>query len=348
VLGAGGLGSLVGGRLAEVGVDVTLIGRPAHTEAIRHGGLHIDGIRGSGVVTSHLAAVAEPGRVRGPVDYLVVTVKTRDTAAALADAELLRPAVHAVLSLQNSIAKDACIAEWIGAPAVVGAATTESATLTAPGRIHHTGTAPVAFYFGELDGRSSARVDDLVAVFVAAGFGCAATSSIGAVEWEKLLQAALMAAFSITAVGFLPDRTITDALQTRPGAEYYVQLATELLAVYRGLGFTPRDYFAPYARFRELAAEDFDTSVQRAVQLGRSMAEGGVRARPSMHDDLLRRRPTEVDESIGEFVRAAGRLGVPAPALTAAYRIVTGYERLVCRGREEHNNIQEVDVEVCT
>jgi len=40
---------------------------------------------------------------------------------------------------------------------------------------------------------------------------------------------------SISAVGFLPDRTITDALQTRPGAEYYVQLATELLAVYRAL-----------------------------------------------------------------------------------------------------------------
>jgi len=147
-----------------------------------------------------------------------------------------------------------------------------------------------------------------------------------------------MAAFSITAVGFLPDRTITDALQTRPGAEYYVQLATELLDVYRALGFTPRDYFAPYARFRELAAEDFDTSVEQAMALGRSMADNGVRGRTSMHDDLLRRRPTEVDESIGEFVRTAKRLGIAVPTLQAAYRIVTGYEAMA----------KEADVDVYT
>jgi 2-dehydropantoate 2-reductase len=256
--------------------------------------------------------------------------------------------VRAALSLQNSVTKDDCLAEWIGAPTVIGASTTESATLTAPGRVRHTGTAPVAFYFGELDGRPSARVDDLVAMFSSAGFGCAATSSIGAVEWEKLLQAALMAAYSITAVGFLPDRTITDALQIRPGAEYYVQLATELLAVYRALGFTPRDYFAPYARFRELAGEDFETSVEHAMALGGSMADNGVRGRPSMHDDLLRGKPTEVDVTIGEFIRAGARLGVEVPAVNAAYRIVTAYERLMAADGRSESSVEEVDVEVCT
>jgi 2-dehydropantoate 2-reductase len=167
-----------------------------------------------------------------------------------------------------------------------------------------------------------------VATFGGAGFGCAATDSIAAVEWEKLLQAALMAAFSITAIGFLPDRTITDALQTRPGAEYYVQLARELLSIYQTLGFTPRDYFAPYAQFRQLAAEDVESSVEKAMRLGRSMADNGIRGRPSMHDDLLRHRACEVDESIGELVRAAERLGVAAPALLGAYRIVCGYQAL--------------------
>jgi hypothetical protein len=36
-----------------------------------------------------------------------------------------------------------------------------------------------------------------------------------------------------------------------------------------------------------------------------------------------------VDVSIGEFVCAAERLGVVAPALLSAYRIVRGYEALV-------------------
>jgi 2-dehydropantoate 2-reductase len=329
VLGAGGLGSLIGARLAQSGVDVTLIGREAHVAAIRSNGLRVEGLRGPGVVHQHLEAVTEPAAVTEPIDYLLVTVKAADTAKAFVAADALRATSRAALSLQNSVTKDDRLAGWIGDANVIGAATTESATLIAPGRVRHTGTAPVAFYFGEPDGRDSERVADLVVSFQNAGFGCAATDSIAAVEWEKLLQAALIAAFSITAIGFLPDRTITDALQTRPGAEYYVQLAHELLSVYQALGFTPRDYFAPYAQFRQMAAEDVESSVERALQLGRSMADNGVRGRPSMHDDLLRGRACEVDESIGEFVRAAERLGVAAPALLGAYRIVCGYQALM-------------------
>jgi 2-dehydropantoate 2-reductase len=78
--------------------------------------------------------------------------------------------------------------------------------------------------------------------------------------------------------------------------------------------------------------------VQRAMRLGRSMAEQGVRGRPSMHEDLLRHRRTEVDESIGEFVGAAARLGVPVPTILAAYRIIGGYEALVTK---------EATVDVC-
>jgi 2-dehydropantoate 2-reductase len=328
VLGAGGLGSLIGARLAESGTDVTLIGREAHVAAIRSNGLRVEGIRGPGVVHQHLEAVTEPAAVTEPIDYLLVTVKAADTAKAFVGADALRATSRAALSLQNSVTKDERLAAWIGDANVIGAATTESATLIAPGRVRHTGTAPVAFYFGEPDGRDSARVSHSVTTFQCAGFGCAATDSIAAVEWEKLLQAALMAAFSITAIGFLPDRTITDALQTRPGAEYYVQLARELLSIYQALGFTPRDYFAPYAQFRQLAAEDVESSVEKAMRLGRSMADNGIRGRPSMHDDLLRHRACEVDESIGEFVRAAQRLGVAAPALLGAYRIILGYQAL--------------------
>lgn len=330
VLGAGGLGSLVGARLAQSGVDVTLIGRPAHVEAIRRNGLHVTGIRGDSVV--RLDAVTDPADAAGPAghfDYLLLTVKTADTAEALRAAEPLRSAVDAALSLQNSVGKDARLAEWLGAERVIGASTTESATLTGPGRVRHTGTAPVAFYFGELDGVRSARVERLAATFRDAGFGSAATEFIASVEWEKLLQAALIAAFSITVIGFLPDRTITDALQTRPGAEYYVQLARELLTIYQALGFTPQDFFAPYAQFRRLAADDVETSVERAMALGRSMAEQGVRGRPSMHDDLLRHRRTEVGESVGEFVAAATRLEIAAPTLVAVHRIIRCYELMV-------------------
>ena len=57
ILGAGGLGSLVGGMLAESGLRVTLVGRPEHVEAIRADGLRISGISGERRIVGGLDAV---------------------------------------------------------------------------------------------------------------------------------------------------------------------------------------------------------------------------------------------------------------------------------------------------
>lgn len=331
VLGAGGLGSVVGGYLAEAGTDVTLVCRPVHAAAVEAHGLQVDGIRGPRVIGERLRAVSDPARVVGEIDYLILVVKCRDTADVLAGAEVLRSRTGAVLSLQNSVRKDAQLGAWIGDERVIGASTTEAGTLVSAGVVRHSGSAPVSFYFGELDGARSERVDRLVDTFTAAGFGTRASDSITNVEWEKVLQAALVAAFSITTVGFLTDVTMTDTLQARAGAEHYVALALELAAVHLAMGFELHDYFAPFSQFREFATDSVEQSVQRAIALGRSMAERGVRGRPSMHEDLVRGRPTEVAESLGVLVGAADRLGVAIPTVRAAYRVVLTYEQLVTR-----------------
>ena len=329
ILGAGGLGSVIGACLAESGTSVTMIARPPHANAIQGGGLRVVGIRGDRLVRKNLRAVSDPDAVESDIDFLMLLVKTRDSAAALAGARGLRDRTAAVLSFQNSSGKDKALADWAGASRVVGASTTEAGTLIEPGLVRHTATAPVAFYFGELDGRPSERVDNLVDLFTSAGLSARATATIAEVEWEKVLSAALVAAFSITTVGFLPDATMTDTLRIRTGAEHYAALATELLAIYKGLGFEPRDYFAPFSQFCKLSTATFEEAVAQAMDIGHTMAAAGVRGRPSMHDDLLRHRPTEVEESVGAFVRAADRLNIAAPTLRAAYRIVRTYQSLV-------------------
>ena len=82
ILGAGGLGSVLGGYLANTGVDVTLVGRPAHTEAITRDGLRITGRRGDLVITDNLTAVDQTAKASGHFDYLVLAVKGKDTAQA--------------------------------------------------------------------------------------------------------------------------------------------------------------------------------------------------------------------------------------------------------------------------
>ncbi|MFJ4928067.1 ketopantoate reductase family protein [Streptomyces sp. NPDC088736] len=84
IIGAGAVGGAVGGRLAEAGHDVVLVGRGAHHEALRTGGLRLT--TPEGVRTHRLPVVdgpAELGALRAD-DVLIVAVKTQDSEAALA------------------------------------------------------------------------------------------------------------------------------------------------------------------------------------------------------------------------------------------------------------------------
>jgi 2-dehydropantoate 2-reductase len=263
ILGAGGLGSLVGGMLAESGLRVTLVGRPEHVEAIRQGGLRISGISGERRIVGGLDAVESAARTRGPFDALILCVKAKDTEAALLDANGLRAEAGVVLSLQNTVAKDAALADWIGRERVVGASTTEAATLDGAGSVRHVATAPTAFYFGALsfDGAIQVRIAALVDAFTKAGLSAKQTDDIQHVEWEKLLQAAVLAAWSVSTLGMMPGRSVAEGLVVREAAEHYVAIAQELLAVYRALGYEPRDFFHPYSRFREFSTWTFEEAV---------------------------------------------------------------------------------------
>ncbi len=347
VLGAGGLGSVIGARLAESGVQVSLVARPAQVAAIREHGLRVAGISGTRTVRDNLCAFESIDDVPGHIDWLAVLVKTRDTDAALDAAVSHIERIGAAFSLQNSVTKDRLLAERLGSANVIGASTTEAGVLVAPGTVRHTATAPTAFYFGELPanwllesvtghalaqpdagGGASERVTALVDVFARAGLAAQATDRIEQVEWEKLLQISAVAGFCASTLGFMRDASFGPALAVRPGAEHYVQLVTELLAVYQALGYEPQDFYAPFATFRRAATRSFDEAVADAMALGATMVANGVGGRPSLHEDLLRHRPTEVDDCIGEYLRAADRLGISTPTLRGAHRVISTLELL--------------------
>jgi 2-dehydropantoate 2-reductase len=343
IIGAGGLGSVVGAWLAESGVRVTLVGRPEHVEAIRAHGLSISGIRGQRTIRSGLEAVSRPQEVRGPIDLAILCVKAGATAAALEEAACLRDEVRLALSLQNTVCKEDELAEWVGRERVIGAATTEAGTLEGPGRVRHITTAPTAFYFGELegsfgelegsfgelDGRASERVAAVVDVFCKAGFQSKQTTEIRHVEWEKILQSSVLAAWSVSTMGMMSGGSVAEAMVVREAAEHYVTIAKELIAVYRALGFEPRDFFHPYARFRELSRWSFEEAVVGMQAQGQHMLDIGAVGRPSLHVDLLHGKPTEVEYNLGAFLEQADRLGIEVPTALAGYRIIRTLEEML-------------------
>jgi len=83
IIGAGAVGGTIGGLLAEAGRDVTLVARGAHLDAIRERGLILRSP--GGAMTWRGPAIDRPGGQPLPADsVLVLTVKSQDTAAALA------------------------------------------------------------------------------------------------------------------------------------------------------------------------------------------------------------------------------------------------------------------------
>jgi 2-dehydropantoate 2-reductase len=324
ILGAGGLGSVLGGWLAHTGVDVTLVGRGEHIAAIHNQGLEIKGIRGRQVIDG-LSAVTHPAQATGVFDYLILAVKARSTAEALAQSIDLRDRVSVALSVQNTVCKEDDLSAWIGADRVIGASTIEGGALLSPGIVAHTATAPTTAYFGELDGQPSSRVAELVDAFRAAGFGSIETEDIVHVEWEKLLQIAIVGGWSASTFGSLGG-SIGQGLLVREAAEQYVQLSRELLAVYRAMGYEPADFYAPFSRFRELDDWTFEQAVREMSSLGASMVEQGLFGRPSLHEDLLHGRPTEIDYSLGTWMAKGQEFGLEAPTARSIYRIVKSLE----------------------
>src|SRR5918993_5861786 len=104
VIGAGAVGGYYGAMLARAGNHVTLVARGAPLAAIRERGLTVRASRGEFNV--HPGASDTPGEI-GPVDLVILAVKTYDNDTAL---PMLRPLTApgtAVLTLQNGVDKPA-------------------------------------------------------------------------------------------------------------------------------------------------------------------------------------------------------------------------------------------------
>jgi 2-dehydropantoate 2-reductase len=157
IMGAGGLGGFIGGRLALEGNDVSFIARGSHLKAIHDSGLRVESPSGNFVI-ENAKATDEPDEV-GPVDLVLFSVKSYDAQEAI---EMMKPMVGShttVLPVLNGIDHIEQLVDQLGKEHVLGGLAMIGANIAEPGLIRH--YALNSLEFGELDGGISDRCKNL-------------------------------------------------------------------------------------------------------------------------------------------------------------------------------------------
>ena len=129
IVGAGAIGSLVGGILSHQGHDVTLVGRQRHVEEIRQHGLQIDGVAGDFTVEVNAAQA-----LRSQPDLILLAVKSQDVPS---DCEAIKPyaAESAVVMMQNGVRSAQAAATAFGEDHILGCTILFNARYLSPGRV---------------------------------------------------------------------------------------------------------------------------------------------------------------------------------------------------------------------
>ena len=294
IVGAGAMGSLFGGLLAESGNEVTLIDvNDAHIGAVRTQGLRLVTDGGDRQVTT-LKAVRPEDAVGFP-DLLLVFTKTLHTSAALSGVRhLIGPGVH-VLSLQNGLGNIEKIAGFVPPERVLIGVTTWPADMVGPGHVHSHGKGVVRLMAA--DGIERPFVSQVAEVLTKAGLDCTSDSTVWAAIWEKVaFNAALN---SICAVS---GCTVDELGKVPDGSRLANDVVTEVLSVALRLGI-------------DVDPAKCWGNVASAIAQHKGH-------KPSMLQDVLAGRRTEVESINGAVVALAGPLNIELPVTETLLSLV--------------------------
>ncbi|MEE8592325.1 MAG: 2-dehydropantoate 2-reductase [Spirochaetia bacterium] len=300
VLGAGAMGSLFGGLLAEGDLEVALIDVwQDHIDEIKRKGLKITGEGGDRYV--NLDASTDPVEI-GEVDVVLVQTKSRHTEEAVQGARSLFGDNTVAISFQNGLGNEDVIAETVGRDNVLGGVTAQGSVLIEPGVIRNAGNLPS--HIGELKGGISDRVERIAEVFTAAGLETVASKDIMKDIWKKL-----MANIGINAMSALCNFRVGEIFDVPETKETILEAVDEA------------------ARVAEAAGVTIDANETKEL-LFKITGKGGTGSnRSGMLVDVLNKKRTEIDFINGAVVTLGKKFGIPTPVNKTLTAAVKGLER---------------------
>ncbi len=296
VVGAGSIGSIFAGHLAQVAEVSVLTRRQAQADALSEAGLRISG---RSDLRARVAASVDPGDLPSP-DLVIVATKATGLEQAAAAMEG-RFADATVMTTLNGLGAEDVVRAHGDWP-IISAVTFMSGTRHDDTHVEY--ILDTETWLGPYEDTSYETVEEAAALIAASGLKVEVLRDLRPAQWSKLI-------FNAT----------VNSVAALTGLPHDPHFAEEEAPT--DLGFLVHD----------LVDEGKAVAAAAGVELHDDPWEMNVLATrrgsahyPSMLEDVEAHRPTEIDLITGALVREAGRHGVDVPLHTALYRLVKAKE----------------------
>lgn len=311
IFGAGAIGGHLGALLSRNGVDVSLIARGAHLEAMRDKGLKLT-MKGETFVT-HPRVTDDPSTL-GPQDYIVVSLKSHQAPGVVDAMQPLLGPDTTVATAMNGVpwwyfyklagahenyqikAVDPDGKQWngIGPERAMGCITYVASEVVAPGEIESGGQ--MRYYIGEPDNSESDRAKRFQEVVDATPIDAQLRTDLRRDIWVKIMGNAAYNPISALTMG-----TMGDMVNDPGGEDLLRKVMGEVMAVGRGLGAEP------------------NASVDERIEGTR---HGAASHKTSMLQDLERGRMMEINPIVGATSEVGKIIGVDTPTIDTVLALV--------------------------
>ena len=296
VIGAGVIGSLFAGHLAEVADVSVLTRRREHADALNREGLRITG---RSDVHARVTAASDPAELE-PFDLGIVATKATGLEAAAASLEGRFPDATLMTTL-NGLGAEEVVRAHGGWP-LVSAVTFMSGTKHSDTEVEY--ILDTATWLGPYEETPLERVEEIGELIRRAGLAADVLADLRPAQWSKLIFNATVN--SVAALTGLPHDPHFAAEEAPSDLGHLVhELVDEGKAVAAAAGI-------------ELHEDPWEMNMLATRR--------GSAHYPSMLEDVEAHRATEIDLITGSLVREAERHGVPVPLHTALYRLVRAKE----------------------
>ncbi len=297
VMGAGAVGSFYGAMLARAGHAVTLIGRPAHVQAIQREGLRLEMAQQTHTV--QLQASSDPAAIGG-ADLVLCCVKSGDTEAAARQMAPHLKASTLLMSLQNGVDNAQTLAQLLPCR-VVPAVVYVAVALGGPGVVRHFGRGDLAI--GAMPGGTASSVPEWPTLQTLVDFFAGAMVPVRIVPYVAVeLWAKLLVNCAYNAISALAQMPYAKLVARQDIVELQHDIVREVIAVAAAAGVTL----------------PLDDSLQAVARI----AAGMPQQLSSTAQDVARKKPSEIDHLNGYIARRGGELGVPTPVNRTLHALV--------------------------